>query len=130
MSAHDAAGSLAADAAGAIAILPNSFWFKTQTLYLHPFLLYYQQLRPMSATGADGAIPLTLLQLLCSANNDVAVCNVLSFLSQALGPRAVLVLSTVILPTALQPGHDLCQQGAPADRLWFLTEGVCVTRGP
>ena len=43
---------------------------------------------------------------------------------QALGPRALLVLSTVILPTALQPGHDLCQQGAPADRLWFLTEGA------
>jgi hypothetical protein len=44
--------------------------------------------------------------------------------SQALGPRALLVLSTVILPSALQPGHDLCQQGAPADRLWFLTEGT------
>ncbi len=42
---------------------------------------------------------------------------------QALGPRALLVLSTVILPSALQPGHDLCQQGAPADRIWFLTEG-------
>ncbi len=25
---------------------------------------------------------------------------------------------------ALQPGHDLCQQGAPADRIWFLTEGT------
>ena len=42
---------------------------------------------------------------------------------QALGPRALLVLSTVILPCDLQPGHDLCQQGQPADRIWLLTEG-------
>ena len=43
---------------------------------------------------------------------------------QALGSRAWLVLSSCMQPVALQPGHDLCQQGAPADRLWFLTEGL------
>lgn len=43
---------------------------------------------------------------------------------QALGSRAWLVLSSCMQPIALQPGHDLCQQGAPADRLWFLTEGL------
>jgi hypothetical protein len=42
---------------------------------------------------------------------------------QALGSRAWLVLSSCMQPVALQPGHDLCQQGASADRLWFLTEG-------
>ena len=45
---------------------------------------------------------------------------------QALGPRALLVLSTVILPCDLQPGHDLCQQGQSADRIWLLSEGLAV----
>lgn len=46
---------------------------------------------------------------------------------QALGSRAWLVLSSCMQPVALQPGHDLCQQGAPANRLWFLTEGHAIT---
>jgi hypothetical protein len=45
---------------------------------------------------------------------------------QALGSRAWLVLSSCMQPIALQPGHDLCQQGEPAEHLWFLTEGVGV----
>lgn len=43
---------------------------------------------------------------------------------QALGPAGLLVLSAAVLPTGLQPGHELCQQGSPGDRVWFLTEGA------
>jgi len=46
-----------------------------------------------------------------------------SQLGQALGPGGLLVMSAAVLPTGLQPGHELCQQGAPGDRLWFLSEG-------
>ena len=43
-----------------------------------------------------------------------------------LNARALLNLSSCLVPSDVQPGHDLCQQGEDADCFWFLTEGMAL----
>ena len=42
--------------------------------------------------------------------------------------RFLSLIASKMVPEHVTPGHDICQQGDDADRLWVLQEGVQLHR--